>query len=186
MAAPPAAVMLTLACAACASNPASSSAVVPLEVPDPPPHEMSPPLVSMETPPARPAPTLEPSAGTLPEPTPAIATPPAAGTPPSTPTAANPASAPPPSPPGRAPAAELRPAEAGDQTISAMQVRGVLARVTAKLDTFKRNQLSTGKQADYDAARGFLVQADAALRANNVMLAQHSAEKAETLANGLK
>lgn len=81
---------------------------------------------------------------------------------------------------------ELRPAEAGAQVVSATQVRGVVARVTAKLDTFKRSQLSTGKQADYDAARGFLVQADAALRANNLMLAQHSAEKAETLANGLK
>jgi hypothetical protein len=59
-------------------------------------------------------------------------------------------------------------------------------RVAGKLDTFKRNQLSAGKQADYDAARGFLIQADAALKANNLMLAQHSAEKAEALANGLK
>src|SRR5262245_36030777 len=129
LAAPSATVVLMLAWAACASNPASSSAVVPLEVPDPPPHEMSPLLVSTETPSARPAPTAEP--GTLPETTPAVATPPAAGTAPSNPTAANPAAAPPPNPPGRPPAAELRPAEAGDPTISATQVRGVLARVNA-------------------------------------------------------
>jgi hypothetical protein len=186
---PPAAVLFALACAACASNPASSSAVVPLEVPEPPPHEVSPPLVSSETPQARPAPSID-AGGTHPETTPPSgSTPSASGAASTSPSAANPAATQPANPPvGRSPgaAAELRPAEGGAQTISAPQVRAVIARVSAKLDTFKRSQLSAGKQADYDAARGFLLQADAALKANNLLLAQHSAEKAETLTSGMK
>ncbi len=185
---PPAGVIFAIACASCASNPASSSAVVPLEIPEPPPHEVSLPLVSSEMPQALPAPTLEAPAGAPPATTPPSTATAPASSPPPNPAAANPPTPPPTTQPGvRPPAgAELRPADAGAQNISATQVRIVLERVTAKLDTFKRNQLSAGKQADYDAARGFLLQADTALKANNLMLAQHSAEKAETLANGLK
>src|SRR5262249_28672320 len=149
---PPAAVVLSLVCASCASNPATSSAVLPLEVPEPPPHEVSPPLVSSETPQAVPAPKLEAPAGTPPPATaPSAATPPVSSPPPS-PAAANPVTPPPATQSGgRPPAgAELLPAEAGVPNVSATQVRTVVERVTAKLDTFKRNQLSTGKQADYD------------------------------------
>ena len=185
----PVAALLAFGCAACASNPASSSAVVPLDVPEPPPHVVSPPIVSTETPQARPAPSLE-AGGTHPETTPASSAAPSAANTASTGTSStNPAAVQPPTPSAdraQGVAAELRPAEAGAQTVSGTQIRAIIARVTARLDTFKRNQLSAGKQADYDAARGFLLQADAALKANNLMLAQHSAEKAETLASGMK
>ena len=46
--------------------------------------------------------------------------------------------------------------------------------------------LNTGKRSDYDSARRFLSQAEAAVKDNNLLLAESSVEKAETLANGLR
>jgi hypothetical protein len=64
-------------------------------------------------------------------------------------------------------------------------VQESLRRTRQKLDAIDRRRLNAGKRADYDSARRFLEQAEGAVKANNLLLAQSSAEKAETLANGL-
>jgi hypothetical protein len=61
-----------------------------------------------------------------------------------------------------------------------------LDRTRHKLDAIDRRRLNSGKRADYDSARRFLAQADTAVKANNLLLAQSSVEKAEALANGLR
>jgi hypothetical protein len=70
--------------------------------------------------------------------------------------------------------------------LTATQVLDSLARTKQKLDSIDRRRLNAGKTADYDAALRFLAQAADAVKANNLMLAQSSAEKAETLAAGLR
>ena len=84
------------------------------------------------------------------------------------------------------PAPELRPAGPAAQTTTAAQVSEVLRRTKQKLDAIDRRRLNAGKQADFDSARRFLEQAEGAVKANNLLLAQSSAEKAETLADGLR
>jgi hypothetical protein len=177
-----------LASASCASSTTRASAAVPLAIPDPPAHATIPPVevagkVEPEPvpPPAgespggrgsRPAP---PPAARPPAPNPAVATPPAAPAPV------------PPAPVTPPAATELRPAgPSGAQTISAQQVRDTITRTSQKLDALDRGKLSSGKRDDYDAARRFLSQADTAVKANDLLLAQSSVEKAEALANGLK
>jgi hypothetical protein len=91
-----------------------------------------------------------------------------------------------PEPAKPAPAPELRPAGQAGRTPTADQVRAVLSRTKQKLDLIDRRRLNTGQRADYESARRFLSQAEAAVKANNLLLAESSAEKAETLADGLK
>ena len=173
-------VVVTVLAAACASNPARSSVAVPLEIPEPPPRMTMDPLPAAE-PPAGPVPVpaSRPTA-TLPTPNPprtaAAAAPPAPA----------PAVVPTPETPRTAPTADLLPAGLAGQTPSAGQVREMVGRTKQKLDLIDRRRLNTGKQADFDSARRFLAQAEAAMNANNLMLAESSAEKAETLANGLR
>jgi len=61
-----------------------------------------------------------------------------------------------------------------------------MTRTQRKLNAVDRGKLTSGKRDDYDAARRFLSQADRAVNANDLLLAQSSAEKAEALANGLR
>ena len=166
--------------AACASNPARSSMAVPLEIPEPPPRaEIAPVPVEEEPLPEPAAPAAAPAARTTPPP----AAPPPAVTPPP-PAAAAPPTVPEPVRP--APAPELRPAGPAGRTPTAAQVRESLRSTKQKLDGINRRLLNAGKQADYDSARRFLAQAESAVAENNLLLAQSSAEKAETLANGLR
>jgi hypothetical protein len=65
-------------------------------------------------------------------------------------------------------------------------VRDQLARTRAKLNAIDRSRLNAGKRTDYDSASRFLLQAEAAVNDNNLLLAESSVEKAETLADGLK
>jgi hypothetical protein len=65
-------------------------------------------------------------------------------------------------------------------------VRDRLARTKQKLDTIDRRRLNSGRQTDYDSARRFLSQGEAAVNDNNLLLAESSVEKAETLADGLR
>ena len=167
---------------ACTSNPARSSVTVPLEIPEPPPRVAIDPVpaVITESPAAaeRPAPT--PAAR---PPSPASSTPAAAAaTPQQTATAPVTAAEPPrPTPPP-----ELRPAGGAGRTPTAAQVRDRVVRTKQKLDAIDRRRLNAGKQNDYDSARRFLAQADAAVKDNNLLLAESSVEKAETLADGLR
>jgi hypothetical protein len=85
-----------------------------------------------------------------------------------------------------APAPELRPAGTAAKSLTGAQVRESLDRTKQKLDAIDRRRLNAGKRADYDSARRFLAQADTAVKANNLLLAQSSVEKAEALANGLR
>jgi hypothetical protein len=160
----------------CASAPSRTPAAVPLEIPDPPPRASIEPLPlpgpPQPAPPDRPASrptTAEPAARAN---RPATSPPPLEG---------NPAALPePPAPPAELSAG----AEAGAP--SASRVREILTRTQQKLDAIDRGKLSAGKQTDYDTARRFAAQAEVAIKANNLLLARYSAEKAEALANGLR
>jgi len=170
--------------AACASNPARSSVAVPLEIPEPPPRVEMAPIPAVEAPlPERPVPAVVPPARPLPPPSTAAA---ASTSPSSTGTAATAPGAALQDPARTSPPPELRPAGSAGRTPSAAQVRESLGRTKQKLDLMDRRRLNAGKLADYDSARRFLAQAESAVAANNLLLAQSSAEKAETLANGLK
>jgi hypothetical protein len=65
-------------------------------------------------------------------------------------------------------------------------VRESLSRTKQKLDAIDRRRLNPGQRADYDSARRFFSQAEAAVSQNNLLLAESSVEKAETLADGLR
>jgi len=167
---------------ACASNPARTSAAVPLEIPEPPSRvEMAPvPTVVEEPPPPpeQPVPTPPPVPAVRKSP-PSAPAPTAAGTPaPVVPAVVEPLRP--------TPAPELQPAGPAGRTPTAAQVTESLRRTSQKLDAIDRRRLNAGKRADYDSARRFLAQAESAVKANNLLLAESSAEKAETLANGLK
>lgn len=175
-------VAIALLAGACASNPARSSVAVPLEIPEPPPRvAMDPvPAVIPET----------PATPVGPAPIPAARPPSSA---PSTPAAAAATPAPTPTtpvtvaePPRTTPPPELRPAGGAGRTPTAAQVRDGVARTKQKLGAIDRRRLNTGQQNDYDSARRFLSQAEAAVKDNNLLLAQSSVEKAETLADGLR
>ncbi len=59
-------------------------------------------------------------------------------------------------------------------------------RTKHKLDSIDRRRLNTGQRTDYESALRFLSQGEAAVKDNNLLLAESSAEKAETLADGLR
>ena len=167
----------------CASNPARSSMTVPLEIPEPPPRVSMAPVPAAELPAEPvPVPASRPTAN-LPAPSPPRSAATAAA-------AATPATPPPvaatPETPRIAPPPDLLPAGPAGKTPTSGQVREMLSRTKQKLDQIDRRRLNTGKRADFDSARRFLAQAEAAMNANNLMLAESSAEKAETLANGLR
>ncbi len=166
---------------ACASSPGRSAATVPLQIPEPPPRVAMDPVPAVDT--AAPPEVQE----TAPPATPAAAAPSTPRTPAaSPPVAASPAPTQPSEPVRQTPPPELRPAGSAGRTATANQVRERLVRTKQKLDAIDRRQLNAGKRADYDSARRFLSQANAAVDANNLLLAESSADKAETLADGLR
>jgi hypothetical protein len=178
-------VALALVCG-CASNPTRATGVVALEIPEPPPKPDILPVPAPEAPPERPAAAV-PAEKPVPVPA-ARPTPPAqsnAGAQSTPPAATGPVPAPEAAPP-TPPAPELRPAGTAAKSLTAAQVREALDRTTQKLGAIDRRRLNSGKRADYDSARRFLAQADTAVKANNLLLAQSSVEKAEALANGLR
>jgi hypothetical protein len=173
--------IVALLMSACASNPARSAAAVPLEIPEPPPREAIEPVAAVfETPatplPERPAP-VPASRPTAPVPAPAVA---------ANPQPPQPAPATPTEPPKTTPPPELRAGGGAGRTPTAAQVRERLVRTRQKLNTIRPGSLNAGKRTDYDSARRFLAQAEAAVKDNNLLLAESSVEKAETLADGLK
>jgi hypothetical protein len=166
--------------AACASNPRSA---VPLEIPEPPPRVAIDPVPAVvEAPPVE-----KPVAATAP-PRPPVVPPSAVPAAATTTPAAQPA---PPAtaavePPRSTPAPELRPAGATGRSPALAQVRESVVRAKQKLDGIDRRRLNAGQRADYDSARRFLAQAETAIKTNNLLLAESSVEKAETLADGLR
>ena len=168
-----------LGAGACASNPARAAATVPLDTPEPPPRVAMQPVPAPEPPPEP-----EPPPPAAPPPAPAVRTSPPRSPQPAAPTPP-PAPAPAATEPAR-PAPELRPGGAAALTPTAAQVRESLRRTQQKLNAIDRRRLNAGKRADYDSARRFMAQAEGAVKANNLLLAQSSVEKAETLADGLR
>jgi hypothetical protein len=155
---------------------------VPLQIPEPPPRvEIDPVAAVLETPPPPERPAAPPPARTPANTTPAPVPAAAAVSPPATP-----AVVPTPEPPRSTPPPELRPAGQAGKTPTAAQVRDRIGRTTQKLNSIDRRALNSGKAADYDSARRFLSQAEAAVAGNNLLLADTTVEKAETLADGLK
>jgi hypothetical protein len=153
---------------------------MPLEIPEPPPRvAMDPvPAVIEETP----APPERPAAAAASKPAAAPSSPPAAAV---TPPAAEPPTTPV-EPPRTTPPPELLPGGPAGRTPTAAQVRDRLVRTRNKLNAINRGSLNAGRRTDYDSARRFLSQAEAAVEQNNLLLAESSVEKAETLADGLK
>ena len=88
--------------------------------------------------------------------------------------------------PARTPPPELRPAGPAGKSLTNAQLRERLVRTKQKLDAIDRRRLSPGKRTDYDSARRFLDQANDAAKLNNLLLAESSVDKAETLADGLR
>jgi hypothetical protein len=175
-------VLATVFAAACSANPARTSAAVPLVIPEPPPRVAMDPVPSAEPPAeAVPVPASRPTASipTTAPPRTAAAAP--APVPPATPATTQIIE-----PPRTPPPPDLLPAGPAGLTPTAGQVRDAMNRTKQKLDAIDRRRLNSGKRADYDSARRFLAQAEAAVKVNNLMLADSSAEKAETLADGLK
>jgi hypothetical protein len=167
----------------CASSPTRSSAAVPLEIPEPPPKAAMPPVPAPEPLPERPVatpPVVRPA--TPPAPQPVAPAPTASSPTPQTP--AGPVAVPESVP--ASPAAELKPAGSAAKALTPTQLTEILDRTKQKLDAIDRRRLNAGKRADYDSARRFLSQANTAAKANNLLLAQSSVEKAEALADGLR
>jgi hypothetical protein len=167
---------------ACASNPGRSSAKVPLDIPEPPPRvAMDPVPAIIETPPVeKPVAATTPAPARTPSPTPPPAPAVAAATPPASPPVAQGPE------PVRVTPPELRPAASAGATPTIARVRERSTRTRQKLDAIDRRRLNAGQRSDYDSARRFLSQADSAVKANNLLLAESSLEKAETLADGLR
>lgn len=180
-----AAIIASLVAASCASNPGRSSVTVPLEIPEPPPRvAMDPvPAILIGTPVAPERPAAAPVSRPAGMPPPAST---AAATPSATPPAQQTPAVTPPEPPRTVPPPELRAAGSAGRAPTAPQVRDLLVRTRQKLDSIDRRRLNAGQRSDYDSARRFLSQAEAAVKENNLLLAISSVEKAETLADGLK
>ena len=64
-------------------------------------------------------------------------------------------------------------------------MRDTLSRTKQKLDSIDRRRLNSGG-APTTTRLGVFLAGEAAVKGNNLMLAESSAEKAETLADGLK
>jgi outer membrane biosynthesis protein TonB len=157
----------------------------PLEMPAPPPREVEPsdtevpPPMPLPQEPARAAPPrtrpapprtepAKPPAGATPEPpkpeTPPIVEPP------------KPEEAPP------KPVIPLQTTPAAAEGEAERTIRATIVRATTDLNRIDPSRLNAGAKTQYDAARGFLRQADAAMRAKNLVFARTVAEKAAVLA----
>jgi hypothetical protein len=64
-------------------------------------------------------------------------------------------------------------------------VGAILDRASRSLDAVSRSRLSPEAQTQYDTARRFILQAQAAVQVGNLVFARYLGEKAETLAKGL-
>ncbi|HXW05387.1 MAG TPA: hypothetical protein VD833_09150 [Vicinamibacterales bacterium] len=149
--------------------PVPARVIEPAPPAQPPVLEPVPDLPSSTTtePPRRPA-TAKERAGTDPKPESKPESPPDAS-------AANP---PPPVPP-------LRTAASPEPEVAQQQVRDVLDRARKILDTIHYQGLSQERRDNYEAVKGFITEAEAALKAGNIVQAKALADRAETTAKAL-
>jgi hypothetical protein len=80
----------------------------------------------------------------------------------------------------------LRTPQTVDEPEAARRVRAALARATDQLARVNVGALSADARGQYETARRFVDQAEGALRARNYLFASYLADKAETLARGLR
>jgi len=173
-----------LSAAGCARAKAKTVPDVPpaLDVPAPPARDVE----TNETEPPQPVPLpQEPARNAPPRPRPA---------PPTTPKAEQPRQEPP--KPEAAPEGEVpKPAEEPARPPTTLQttpaeaegdlergIRDTLARASNGLNRIDYRILDANGRSQYDAAKGFIRQADAAIRAKNLVFAKSLADKAATIA----
>jgi phage terminase small subunit len=94
---------------------------------------------------------------------------------------------PPPATPAK-PAAEVAPPAPSLQTTAKVdeleqKIRALLTRATRDLDRIEVRTLSADRRTQYDEARRFAEQAEAALKVKNLAFAEQLADKAATLAD---
>jgi hypothetical protein len=166
-----------LAGAGCAHAQAQTPVQVPsLAVPEPP-DRLIVPVVLADAP--EPVPVTPPPPSAAPRPRDAPARP--AQPPERTPATAPPAAAEPVAP---NPAPQLLQTAANPVEVE-RQVRAQLAAAQRDLDRVTSKPLSPSGRVQVDTARGFIRQADEALKLRNIMLARDLADKAASLASQL-
>lgn len=168
--------LLTLALAmatACAQARAAAPPVlVPMEVPPVPPRVIVPDieeiaLVPVDPAAGKPAP---PRTDPPPKPPEKPADPPKTGTQ---------------EPPKVEEAPRVRTPQTANDELAEREVRAVMARAQGLLNNVDYRPLSAAARQQYDTARRFITQADAALKIRNYVFARNLADKAETLARQL-
>jgi len=161
---------LAVGCAAHAAPLVPSNAPA-LDAPEPPQRV----VVPAPEQPTLPPPTEEP---------PASAVPPASGVKPPVrnPTPRPVASPPPPEPPVAPPSAPAILLTSANSPAFEKSVRDQLERARADLGQVSRASLGTDAKAQFDAAQGFIRQADEALKVKNLIYAGQLADKAATMA----
>jgi hypothetical protein len=166
--------LVTVSSAACTKARANTEPVIPELVPPPPPPRV------VEVYPNEPVPTIEPSPIES-----ALATPPAR-TPPKT--VAKPEPPKPEETPvvlerpaAGAPTLSLKPAPGVDAQTEA-SIRSLLERAQRDLQRVNYAALNVDGRAQFDIARGFMQQANEALKAANLAFASKLADKAATMA----
>jgi hypothetical protein len=85
-----------------------------------------------------------------------------------------------------APDTVLQTPQTADDTETDRKIREGLARASRDLARVDAAALGRDARAQYETARRFIDQAEGALRVRNYMFAQYLADKAETLARGLR
>lgn len=168
--------LLTLALAmgtACAPARAEAPPVlVPMEVPPVPPRVIVPDIEEIQIAPGDPEAAKPAPPRTDPPPKP----PDKPTEPPKTGTA---------EPPRVEEAPRVRTPQTANDELAEREVRSVMARAQALLRNVDYRPLSAAARQQYDTARRFITQADAALKIRNYVFARNLADKAETLARQL-
>ena len=157
----------------CTHAAAKAAPSPPLDMPAPPPRDIEPsapaaPIVDVPAPSTPPA--QEPARGAAPRPAP----------PPEQPRAEPPRPAAPTRPPVTL---QTTPATADEEMERG--IRATLARASADLDRVDYRRLGADARTQYDTARRFILQADEAARAKNLVFAKNLADKAFALATQL-
>ena len=174
---------------ACASTLAKgSSDKPPLDVPPPPPHAIELPAEPLEPVgeiPSAPGGT-SPGASRTTRPTPSKPeTSKPESKPDTTPPTTTPTEPAPVAPPPAASNPQLRTPQTADTSTAAKTVRTTIDRARTMLSTVNFAPLSDERKKAYNDAKLFIQQAEDALKAGNIVFAQASASKAETLAKEL-
>jgi hypothetical protein len=166
--------LVTVSGAACAKARAQTEPVIPELVPPPPPPRV------VEVFPSEPVPTIEPSPVESALATPPVRTPPKIVIKPEPAKVEEPPVVPE-RPASGAPTLTLKPAP-GVQAQTEASIRALLERAQRDLHRVNYAALNADGRAQFDIARGFMQQAEEALKVANLAFASKLADKAATMA----